>query len=84
MCTKGRAAVNQENGPYATTQTAAHEMGHNLGAYHDSGGDGCSRSDQYIMASAPSGLTEETLLNAYNFSTCSISDFREQIDYMNA
>jgi len=50
-----------------------------LAAHHDGYGNVCNRDNQYIMASAPQRLTNDTFNNAFVFSRCSIQYFRNYI-----
>lgn len=74
-----RTAINHESGEYASIQTAAHELGHNLGAQHDGYGNDCNRTLQYVMATAPQRLTNLTFNNPFVFSSCSIQYFRDHL-----
>ncbi|KAL3861404.1 hypothetical protein ACJMK2_007439 [Sinanodonta woodiana] len=68
---------------YKTTTTAAHELGHSLGAVHD-GDDtarGCKAEDRFIMAPF---LDDFVPYKAYSknpwiFSTCSVEAFKKTI-----
>lgn len=62
----------------------AHELGHNLGSYHDQDSSveplaaNCLASDNYIMT--PSiGLYQTNLLNLFKFSSCSIAQFKKTL-----
>ncbi|ELT93093.1 hypothetical protein CAPTEDRAFT_185157 [Capitella teleta] len=80
VCTRRGASVSKEGGSFRTSQTVTHELGHNLGAYHDgTGTNPCDGSDQFIMAPAPGELNEENKDNVYKFSDCSIAEFRDYL-----
>jgi len=43
----------------------------------------CQGLNQYVMASAPSELTDDNFKNALTFSDCSIRYFREHFNQLN-
>ncbi|ESN99470.1 hypothetical protein HELRODRAFT_163020 [Helobdella robusta] len=78
-CTLRGVSINKDFGQYATIETASHEIGHNLGAWHDGSNNTCGASDQFIMSPAPGSLTNQTFNNPFTFSQCSINYFRNYI-----
>lgn len=76
ICSSFSVVICKDSGQYHVTQTAAHELGHNLGAGHDGIENTCSFNDQYIMAAYSIQLTEDNFRNAFVFSPCSVSEFR--------
>ncbi|ESN99471.1 hypothetical protein HELRODRAFT_163021 [Helobdella robusta] len=78
-CTLKGVSINKNFGQYATIETASHEIGHNLGAWHDGSDNTCGASDQFIMSPAPGSLTNQTFNNPFTFSQCSINYFRNYI-----
>jgi len=51
-----------------------------LGAQHDGTTNDCKGVNQYVMASAPTELNENTFYNALTFSRCSINYFRRHFN----
>ena len=53
-----------------------------LGADHDGYRNGCSGTEQYVMASSMGYVEEADRDNPYQFSHCSISAFRDYLFYL--
>ncbi|KAL3871393.1 hypothetical protein ACJMK2_039397 [Sinanodonta woodiana] len=68
---------------FSTVTNAAHELGHNLGAFHDGEGDAkaCNPDDQFIMAPDDKEFIENELYsrNPWLFSNCSIESFKKTL-----
>ncbi|ESO97868.1 hypothetical protein LOTGIDRAFT_152975 [Lottia gigantea] len=78
--TRGQAtSVVEDEGGYQCTETAAHELGHSLGAKHDGMSIMCSDSDRYIMTAGSYRSTPQTKTNPWKFSSCSIEYFRDRL-----
>ncbi|XP_013409946.1 uncharacterized protein LOC106173376 [Lingula anatina] len=84
ICTRGHCSINEDHGGFKSIGVAAHELGHNLGAYHDGDGNTCREADQYIMAAVAASTTSANHYNPYNFSTCSVDYFRNLINDLNS
>jgi len=56
---------------------------YSLGAQHDGTMNECQGRNQYVMASAPSELTDNNFKNALTFSHCSVRYFREHMNKLN-
>jgi len=82
ICSPKRASINRDIGVYASIQTGAHELGHNLGAFHDGYDNPCSSRDQYIMATSPGVLTDRNRNNPTKFSYCSRDAFWQYLLYL--
>jgi len=67
----------------ATVCTTRCFLVRSLGAYHDGQANECSSDDQYIMAKAPTTLSDSNLLHPYQFSQCSIKYFRTYLNKLN-
>lgn len=79
MCDLDSASVVEDHGGFQSINTAAHELGHSLGAHHDGYNNECSGFDQYIMTARGGISKEATRNNPWKFSTCSIDYFRRFI-----
>ncbi|XP_013418821.1 A disintegrin and metalloproteinase with thrombospondin motifs adt-2 isoform X2 [Lingula anatina] len=84
ICSRSSScSIVESFGGFNSFITASHELGHNLGAYHDgsagtSGGTSydnraCSAGDGFIMAPS-SGSSDPS--KGYYFSTCSVANFK--------
>ncbi|KAL3891939.1 hypothetical protein ACJMK2_004181, partial [Sinanodonta woodiana] len=66
-------------------RTAAHELGHNLGADHDGEGDAtaCKPEDLFIMTNRRKKLSETLryIKNIWKFSNCSVESFHKKLKY---
>lgn len=73
ICRSGAGvSVVEDTGLHAWA-TAAHELGHNLGAGHDDGSGACAAEDRFIMTPIGGAFNTD---NAFMFSPCSIRDFK--------
>ncbi|XP_046552727.1 LOW QUALITY PROTEIN: uncharacterized protein LOC124262285 [Haliotis rubra] len=82
MCQgEGRSvSVVEDHGGFQSVGTAAHELGHSLGAEHDGLNNSCAPSDRYLMAGASYNETSANKYNPWRFSPCSINYFKVYID----
>ncbi|KAL3891941.1 hypothetical protein ACJMK2_004330 [Sinanodonta woodiana] len=68
-------------------KTAAHELGHNLGADHDGEGDSraCKSEDSFIMSSRQKMLSKTLryIDNIWKFSNCSVESFHTKLKNKN-
>ncbi|KAL3890597.1 hypothetical protein ACJMK2_002879, partial [Sinanodonta woodiana] len=66
-----------------TVQVATHELGHNLGAYHDGEGDAtaCKDEDNYIMSTIHPRVSKDriNIANMWIFSDCSVESFKKTL-----
>ncbi|KAK3600130.1 hypothetical protein CHS0354_009266 [Potamilus streckersoni] len=66
-----------------TVYTAAHELGHSLGAAHDGEKDAiaCKSEDNFLMANRTPHLTKDRpyVRNMWFFSNCSVESFRKTL-----
>ncbi|KAK3596708.1 hypothetical protein CHS0354_025005 [Potamilus streckersoni] len=76
VCTEFGVAIIKEAGYFNTMIVASHELGHNLGADHDSN-VGCSRGN--IMWMNLPRLMNKYSHRAWEFSNCSIDAFDETL-----
>lgn len=80
---KAHSVVEDQVNPFTMT-TAAHELGHSLGASHDGSGNTCSGENNYIMAAVNSvAAAPELIQNMFKFSSCSKADFTAFINKLN-
>ncbi|KAK0097594.1 hypothetical protein PV326_000886, partial [Microctonus aethiopoides] len=71
-----KTGIVYDNGGFIGIPTAAHELGHLLGARHDNFDDnGCQNDHGYIMATVTS-ITN----NSADWSNCSLSDFQSFLE----
>ncbi|KAL3856707.1 hypothetical protein ACJMK2_011430, partial [Sinanodonta woodiana] len=82
VCIQGvRISVIESRDIFVTVSTAAHELGHNLGAVHD--GDkkarSCPAADSFIMSSHSPQFDPEKPYsrNPWLFSNCSVAAFKK-------
>jgi hypothetical protein len=83
VCSFFRVSINEEFGFFQGAGVLAHELGHNLGAPHDSGsaGSNCDPNADFIMAPfVPSLSASSTTINPWRFSECSIESFRTYVN----
>ncbi|KAL3892120.1 hypothetical protein ACJMK2_004357, partial [Sinanodonta woodiana] len=78
-----KVSLIQSKHYYRTVMTATHELGHNLGAFHDGTADAkeCNADERYIMHHRVYKLTGTTPYsrNAWLFSSCSVKSFKETL-----
>ncbi|XP_067943400.1 uncharacterized protein [Watersipora subatra] len=60
---------------FSSSAIYAHEIGHNLGAYHDGSNNYCKEEDQYVMTPAPGLQDSSTVGHNWIFSACSVRYF---------
>ncbi|KAE9547386.1 hypothetical protein FO519_009400 [Halicephalobus sp. NKZ332] len=67
-------SVVEDIGALTTSTIAAHEIGHNLGAFHDGEtNDTCNPRSNYLMAPSASSSTSGFIFeNGFRFSNCSL------------
>ncbi|XP_064597393.1 zinc metalloproteinase/disintegrin-like [Liolophura sinensis] len=79
ICSRRSTSICENLFDFDRVETAAHELGHSLGASHDGDGNACPAADSYIMTPT-SGLAKgANAKNPWYFSSCSIAYFREKI-----
>ncbi|XP_067941955.1 metalloprotease mig-17-like [Watersipora subatra] len=59
----------------STSNVYAHELGHNLGSYHDGTYDSCNGEDQYVMSAISEPPVNTTIGHHWIFSKCSVEYF---------
>lgn len=73
-------SIVEDNGGFQNVGTAAHELGHSLGALHDGENNHCQSSNRYLMATSTNEtIPVEKRINQWHFSKCSIEYFRSFI-----
>ncbi|KAK3581972.1 hypothetical protein CHS0354_003233, partial [Potamilus streckersoni] len=84
VCNIGsRTSVVEAHDFFLTTSTAAHELGHNLGAYHDGEGSAtaCRAEDLFIMSPIVPRFdrTMRYSRKPWLFSSCSVEAFKSTL-----
>ncbi|KAK2174604.1 hypothetical protein NP493_788g01007 [Ridgeia piscesae] len=72
----GGVSVNEDRG-FHSWATAAHELGHNLGSYHDGGGQNNCLPSANIMSSVGGTAGADNIGDRFHFSSCSIKYFKD-------
>ncbi|OAF67595.1 hypothetical protein A3Q56_04685 [Intoshia linei] len=74
ICISGSSVSTIEDRGYRSWNTAAHELGHNLGSEHDGIGNSqdCDPNENYIMRPGGGYVKKENYKNSYIFSSCSV------------
>uniref|UniRef100_A0A8W8KVH0 Peptidase M12B domain-containing protein n=1 Tax=Magallana gigas TaxID=29159 RepID=A0A8W8KVH0_MAGGI len=80
MCSDESVSVAEDHFNFDLITTAAHELGHGLGAEHDGTGNSCNSADSYIMAAVSGSVQNQ---NPWKFSTCSVNYFTTNINKLN-
>ncbi|KAK6182237.1 hypothetical protein SNE40_009965 [Patella caerulea] len=83
MCTSKSFSVVEDRGISKTVAIATHEMGHSLGALHDSDA-GCNDTDRYIMAGSIQTESSANTLNPWYFSSCSVAAIEQYVNTVNS
>ncbi|KAL3875197.1 hypothetical protein ACJMK2_038124, partial [Sinanodonta woodiana] len=80
-----KTSVIQSRDYYLTVTTAAHELGHNLGADHDGEGNAiaCRADDYFLMTPfVPKyNTTQSYTRNPWIFSNCSVDAFKDELKH---
>ncbi|XP_013396343.1 A disintegrin and metalloproteinase with thrombospondin motifs adt-1-like [Lingula anatina] len=79
ICSRSSScSIVESHGGFTSFITAAHELGHNLGASHDGSGTNtaCPASNGNIMAPTSGGSDPSS---GYYFSDCSIAEFKKTL-----
>lgn len=83
ICNENRYLIAEEVGGFFYVSVLTHEIGHNLGAYHD--GDSansisveCSPNDNYLMT-PKIGTQSNNTNNQFRFSPCSVTLIKQTL-----
>jgi len=81
LCTSDSYSLVEDKGVFSSEGTAAHELGHSLGAVDHDGENSarsCREDAKFIMAPSNAAIVDQyDHMNPFKFSTCSIRQFRE-------
>ncbi|XP_074657999.1 A disintegrin and metalloproteinase with thrombospondin motifs like [Tubulanus polymorphus] len=80
ICERQAGSVVESHGGFSSITTGAHELGHSLGSGHDGVGNNCQPSAQNIMSASGGRVDDQTKINPYHFSSCSIQQFKNHIN----
>lgn len=80
MCSDQSVSVVEDHFDFSVLTSAAHELGHGLGAQHDGSGNACDSDDSYIMSAVSRPVQNQ---NPWKFSTCSVNYFTTFINKLN-
>ncbi|KAH3711097.1 hypothetical protein DPMN_070597 [Dreissena polymorpha] len=86
ICKKWRVSIVEDEDYFVTTTTAAHELGHNLGAHHDADSRTkkiafCPTIGNFIMGEWGTFKSDDAYtVNRWRFSTCSVQQFKNYIE----
>ncbi|ESN97772.1 hypothetical protein HELRODRAFT_177835 [Helobdella robusta] len=75
VCSPLNSAVATDMGIYGTSDTAAHKIGHILGAMHDGEGNNCAAEESHIMTP----LQNPKNKHKHTFSRCSVKYFEDYV-----
>ncbi|KAL3888135.1 hypothetical protein ACJMK2_000515, partial [Sinanodonta woodiana] len=86
ICEMGnRISVIRQRDYFWTISTAAHELGHNLGAVHDGEGEAiaCNSSDFFILSDQEIQFSPDKTYsrNPWLFSICSVESFKKTLKH---
>lgn len=85
LCSSQSTSVVEDKFNFIAMTTAAHELGHSLGALHDGVSNTCNGNDNYIMASVNSVRADPLLgQHLWQFSSCSVQEFKSYIQKLNS
>ncbi|XP_071091285.1 A disintegrin and metalloproteinase with thrombospondin motifs 1-like [Haliotis cracherodii] len=81
LCGSFSVSVNENQFVGWESKISGHELGHSIGAGHDSN-EGCADNDFFVMAAfvvMPNQIPDSLLDNLFRFSPCSIAKFRSTL-----
>ncbi|XP_014777755.1 A disintegrin and metalloproteinase with thrombospondin motifs 18 [Octopus bimaculoides] len=83
ICSNESVSIIQERLDFSTITVATHVLAHSLGARHDGDSNPCRPEDHYIMSPKSVTLTEGSILNMWNFSSCSSNSVGQNLKRLN-
>ncbi|XP_060070737.1 uncharacterized protein LOC132550664 [Ylistrum balloti] len=84
MCSDNSQSIVEDQFNFIVETTAAHELGHSLGAKHDGVDNNCLANNAYVMAASSSSQTGTSARHPWIFSSCSVIEINNLLDNLDS